>query len=853
MGDSDIDEAKEEQSEVDEKLFYAERAKTGRAKCKKCKNTIDAGTLRLAKSVMNPFGTGKMKVWHHLSCLFEVFKTQRATTPKIEKIDNIGGFETLSDEDIEVILKFLPDDARKHWEELRKTLPNDRVLCTQKPPKKKIITKISSSSTATVISDPNNKDNSLRQFRKICLALSNENSYLQKTKLLKEFFEKGSDDTFKGDILLWCRMLLPGAVKIIYNLQSKQLVKVFSRIFGTNLDEMLIHLEEGDVALTISEFFQKSRFVKPTSKSTLTLQEVNEYLIQLSKLTKEDDQQKLLTDVCKKCTANDLQIFIRLIKHDLRINAGPKHVLEALHPNAYDAFKTCRNIDNVINLISQKTTSKQSLNISVQLLTPILPMLAEACTSLENVIKKYPSGLCAEIKYDGERVQLHKKGSDFKYFSRSLKPVLPHKVNHFKDYITRAFPTGDDLILDCEVLMIDMKTGDPLPFGTLGIHKKNEFKDANPCLFIFDCLYYNGKSLLNCPLRERRKLLHKNMVEIPNHIKFSDIKLIKDLKDLEEMLTAVLDRGLEGLMLKDLEGTYEPGKRHWMKVKRDYLFEGKAADSVDLVVLGAWYGTGHKGGMMNVFLMGCYNSDDRTWRSVTKVHGHDDETLQALQTELDMVKISRDLNKVPDWLNVTRTMVPDFVARDPKVMPVWEITAHEFTKHDVHTANGISMRFPRVTKVRHDKTWETATTLPELQKIYEVSKTNIGSRLLQFLNSQSEQKSESETSSPVKVPRKRMQNLAISSDTELNSSSVPSSAKKLRKVKVDKPLADLLAGKKIKLKNFSFEDLEFRRHLIAYGATIVDELSSEKPTHAVSPDLISVTKNNMDEVSNNST
>lgn len=109
MGNSDIDETKEEQSEVDEKLFYAERAKTGRAKCKKCKNTIDAGTLRLAKSVMNPFGTGKMKVWHHLPCLFEVFKKQRATTPKIEKIDDIGGFESLPDEDIEVILKFLPD------------------------------------------------------------------------------------------------------------------------------------------------------------------------------------------------------------------------------------------------------------------------------------------------------------------------------------------------------------------------------------------------------------------------------------------------------------------------------------------------------------------------------------------------------------------------------------------------------------------------------------------------------------------------------------------------------------------------------------------------------------------------
>lgn len=69
-------------------------------------------------------------------------------------------------------------------------------------------------------------------------------------------------------------------------------------------------------------------------------------------------------------------------------------------------------------------------------------------------------------------------------------------------------------------------------------------------------------------------------------------------------------------------------------MKRDYLFEGKAADTVDLVVLGAWYGTGHKGGMMNVFLMGCYDPEDQCWRSVTKVHGLDDKTLEDLQVSL---------------------------------------------------------------------------------------------------------------------------------------------------------------------------------------------------------------------------
>lgn len=110
MSDTEKDEQNETNEEAaDEKLFCAERAKSGRAKCKKCKNTIDVGALRLAKLVVNPFGTGKMKAWHHLPCLFEVFKRQRVTTPKIEKIDDIGGFELLSFDDIEEILTYLTD------------------------------------------------------------------------------------------------------------------------------------------------------------------------------------------------------------------------------------------------------------------------------------------------------------------------------------------------------------------------------------------------------------------------------------------------------------------------------------------------------------------------------------------------------------------------------------------------------------------------------------------------------------------------------------------------------------------------------------------------------------------------
>ncbi|QQP49755.1 DNA ligase [Caligus rogercresseyi] len=305
---------------------------------------------------------------------------------------------------------------------------------------------------------------------------------------------------------------------------------------------------------------------------------------------------------------------------------------------------------------------------------------------------------------------------------------MSHKVAIFKEPIPKAFPDGSDLILDAEVLMVDNKTGDPLPFGSLGVHKGSGFKDATPCLFIFDCIYYNGENLMSKPIWERRKLLTEHMVEVGNFIKFSEMKVIKKKSELGEMIQDVLKKGLEGLVLKDINSTYEPGKRHWLKVKKDYLNDGAMADTADLVVLGGWFGTGQKGGILSIFLMGCFDSKSKKWVTVTKVHGgFDDATLEGLQDKLvpKMRKIKGDYDSLPTWLLCNRGVVPDFVVKDPKVMPVWEITGAEFSKAESHTASGISIRFPRVTKQRKDKNWETATNLIELIELYKASKERV--------------------------------------------------------------------------------------------------------------------------------
>ncbi|NWU50943.1 DNLI3 ligase, partial [Dromas ardeola] len=908
-----------------EQRYCVDYAKRGTAGCKKCKEKIVKGMVRIGKIVPNPFteSGGDMKEWYHVKCMFEKLDKARATTKKIEDITDLEGWEELQDAEKELINKHISEANSKAASTPKKkvivqakltatgqlTTKDPLALITPSPKKFSGFTAISyvldaakpknsevvsansdrKSSLSAKKCDPKHKDCLLREFRKLCAMVAEKPSYNVKTQIIQDFLKKGSGgDGFHGDVYLTIKLLLPGVIKIVYNLNDKQIVKLFSRIFNCSQEEMIRDLEQGDVSETIRLFFEQSKSCPPAAKSVLTIQEVDEFLIQLSKLTKEDDQQSVLQHITRRCTGNDLKCIIRLIKHDLKMNAGAKHVLDALDPNAYEAFKASRNLQDVVERVLKNQQEaetipglKRTLSVQASLMTPVQPMLAEACKSIEYAMKKCPNGMYAEIKYDGERVQVHKNGDHFSYFSRSLKPVLPHKVAHFKDFIPQAFPGGQSMILDSEVLLIDNKTGKPLPFGTLGVHKKAAFQDANVCLFVFDCIYFNDISLMDRPLCERRKFLHDNMVEIPNRILFSEMKHVTKASDLADMITQVIREGLEGLVLKDIKagsqllftgGNYEPGKRHWLKVKKDYLNEGAMADTADLVVLGAFYGQGSKGGMMSIFLMGCYDPKSEKWCTVTKCSGgHDDATLARLQTELDMVKISKDPSKIPRWLKINKIYYPDFIVPDPKKAPVWEITGAEFSKAEAHTADGISIRFPRCTRIRDDKDWKTATNLQQLKELYQLSKEKAdfsvaaGEEDESTAGSSGENEGNSRSSTPhstIKTPpskspakaQKPEGKMVLSGERSLRVCSLQSKAvvgspqkseeKRGEKRKASemedngkKILLDIFTGVKLYLSPSVKDFDKIRRYFIAYDGDLVPEFDTASATHVIGEDI----------------
>ncbi|EFC36317.1 ATP dependent DNA ligase [Naegleria gruberi] len=362
----------------------------------------------------------------------------------------------------------------------------------------------------------------------------------------------------------------------------------------------------------------------------------------------------------------------------------------------------------------------------MKLFHPVKPMLARPSKTYDDVIARCPNGFYSELKYDGERIQIHydRKNDEIKYFSRNLKDVQEYKIKSVKKYISKAIKEKvESVILDGEILMMDTKTNKILPFGTLGKNVRQDHKDAVTTIFLFDILYYNGKSLLSVPLYKRKALMTKIVNPIKHRVMLGEYLVVKGSKQTREAIvsaemSAMIKKGEEGLVLKDLCSPYEPNARHWLKMKKDYL-KGMA-DSVDLVVLGAYLGTGSKGGLMSVFMMGSFDKKLGKWRIICKCgNGHDDQTIETLNEELksNMKRISKDPSLVPDDIDIhTNALVPDFIVKDPKKSVVWEIQGAEFSVSS-RKDRPISVRFPRVTKIRDDKDVLDHTNYQEIIKL----------------------------------------------------------------------------------------------------------------------------------------
>eukprot|EP01061_Rhynchopus_euleeides_P037265 TRINITY_DN6327_c0_g1_i5.p1 TRINITY_DN6327_c0_g1~~TRINITY_DN6327_c0_g1_i5.p1 ORF type:complete len:579 (+),score=215.55 TRINITY_DN6327_c0_g1_i5:123-1739(+) len=533
----------------------------------------------------------------------------------------------------------------------------------------------------------------MRNFTSLCKQISTEPQLTVKTEIMKGFLEQ-----YTGDKALLYRLVLPVIAQRKYHIGDVKLITLLARITNRAEGEVkdLFSKQCGnDISVVVKKLHMAG---KTRSTSTLTLADVDDFLERLSKLTTDDKQQAEIASFAKTASPEELKWTFRMIKNDLKLGAGKRSLLDALHPKAYETFKAASNLTVLIQtLFGGGPVPASHAEAPLKHHVPISPQLARAAQSLDDVVNRCPQGFYSEIKYDGERIQIHKQGGSFTFWSRSLKPMKADKYAGLEGDLETAFAGASSVIADGEILLIDKATSIPLPFGTMGKHKREGYKDACTCIFIFDILEYDGEVVMHEPISTRRNLMNAKVTPVVNRVVLSEMVHVAGKPSamkcaLAAHLKEALRRNLEGLVLKHVISPYAAGSRHWIKLKKDYL-KG-LADTADLVVIGRNYTFG---GVSCTFLMGCYNPVDKMWKTVCRVgNGLSEAALKQFNASLDPMLVDVKGKQAPKWLNILNAKFPDQFVKDPMAAPVMEIIASEFIKDSVAHTSGISMRHARV-------------------------------------------------------------------------------------------------------------------------------------------------------------
>mmetsp|Transcript_21480 Transcript_21480/g.55091 ORF Transcript_21480/g.55091 Transcript_21480/m.55091 type:complete len:616 (+) Transcript_21480:340-2187(+) len=403
------------------------------------------------------------------------------------------------------------------------------------------------------------------------------------------------------------------------------------------------------------------------------------------------------------------------------------------------AFSECPSYELLIQAMLDHDLQDLPQHCHFKIGVPVKPMLAKPTNGVSEVLDKFSDcEFTCEYKYDGERAQIHVlEDGSVQVYSRNSESSIGKYPDAAEIIKRHLLPGVTSIVIDSEVVAFDREAGKIKPFQELARrprkvnpNNKDDLK-GDLCVFPFDCLYANGKVLLHSTLAERRKALHESLRETPGECSFAKAKTSSQLEELQAFLDEAVTDCTEGLMVKAMDATYEPSKRslNWLKLKKDYM-EG-AADSFDVVPIGAWYGKGKRTGFYGSFLLAIYDSQSETFQTISKIGtGFSEEALEAHSAKLKefVIQEPRNYYKYGD----SAAMRPE-VWFDAKV--VWEVKAADLSISPIHQAalgyvepgKGISIRFPRLVKERDDKGPEDATSAEQVAEMYNnqaVAKAN---------------------------------------------------------------------------------------------------------------------------------
>ncbi len=367
------------------------------------------------------------------------------------------------------------------------------------------------------------------------------------------------------------------------------------------------------------------------------------------------------------------------------------------------AYSVKNDFSEVV-IIARDKGVKGLKKADIKLMKPIKVMLYQKAKDMKEAFEKVGKPAAFEFKYDGFRMVVNKSGNKVRIFTRNLEDV----TKQFPDVVeaVRENVKADSVILDGEAVGFDKKTTKYLPFQSVSqrIKRKyniNELAEKFPVeVNVFDVLFYNGEGVIGKSFNERRKILSDVVNVCPRKIVLSRIMITDNETEANKFYNEALDAGNEGVMVKNLEAEYKPGSRVGYGVKLKPVME-----SLDVVITGAEWGTGKRAHWLTSFDIACVNDGD--FVDIGKVG----TGIKELEGE------GLTFNQLTEML---KPLVVEEKGKHVKVKPriVIEVHYEEIQKSPTYSS-GYALRFPRVTRLREDRSPQNASTLDLVEDFYD--------------------------------------------------------------------------------------------------------------------------------------
>jgi len=565
---------------------------------------------------------------------------------------------------------------------------------------------------------------------------------LEMTDHLVELLKETPSDIINKVVYLTQGKLHPDFAGIEIGVAEKLAIRAVAKATGYTEKQIEEDLKEsGDLGTTTQRFLKK-KAQATLFREPLTVRKVYEQLDKMAKASGPgslDQKINLLAGLLGNASPEEAKYIIRTVTGSLRLGIADMTVLDAL-AIAYGGGKEARedlerayNISSDLGKVAKAVVEKGMEGIEkfeVSIGRPIRPMMAERLSSAYEILEKLGGRCMAEFKYDGERVQAHKQADNVVLFSRRLENITAQYPDAVE--LLRQHTRAKDAIVEAEVVAIDPDTGEMRPFQEL-MHRRRKYGvkkavgEYPVSLFMFDVLYVNGEDLTLEPYPIRHEHLEK-AIEQGDRVNVADHLVTDDPDGLEGFFEKAVESGCEGLICKSLseDAVYQAGARGWLwiKYKRDYKSE--MTDTVDLVVVGAFYGRGRRAGTYGALLLAAYDPEEDMFKTLTKCGtGFTDEDLGKLPKIMAKHRINHRHPRVQSAIEAD-------VWFEPKV--VIEVIGAEITLSPIHVCamdairkgSGLAIRFPRFTgNYRLDKSAEDATSVREIIKMYKSQLTKV--------------------------------------------------------------------------------------------------------------------------------